>query len=187
MNSYREELKREFSDKEYRDAYAEDFLNTKIATQLRVIREQRGLSETELVQKLGTNPICVAELEDVNHASWDIRALKTIAAVLDVRLNVSFETFGSLLDEDDSFSREWLERPDFEHDPVFEDIGNSAHARAGSMSETILAQCTVENRVAFIGDWKAGKRGARRIIGQSEGPQATATMLPQMPKQGQVA
>lgn len=188
MNSYREELKREFSDKEYRDAYAEDFLNTKIATQLRVIREQRELTETELVQKLGPNPLCVAELEDVNYTSWDITTLKTIASALDVRLSVSFETFGSLLDEDDSFSREWLERPDFEHDPVFEERGNSAHALAGSMSEYILAQGTGDNRVAFMGDWKAGKRGGvRRPIEQSEAPRAAATMLPQMPKQGQVA
>lgn len=120
MNSYREELKREFSDKEYREAYAEDFLNTKIATQLRVIREQRELTQEELAEKIGTEPSCVATLEDVNYAGWDITTLKAIASALDVRLSVSFETFGSLLDEDDSFSREWLKRPDFEHDPVLE-------------------------------------------------------------------
>jgi ribosome-binding protein aMBF1 (putative translation factor) len=45
-SSLEDELRQE--DEEYRYAYAEDFLNTSVATQIRVIREQRGLTQEEL-------------------------------------------------------------------------------------------------------------------------------------------
>ena len=48
MNESREALKQEFRDEEYRYAYAEDFLNTWVATQIVALREQRGLNQAEL-------------------------------------------------------------------------------------------------------------------------------------------
>jgi transcriptional regulator with XRE-family HTH domain len=163
MNSYREELKREFSDKEYRDAYAEDFLNTKIATQLRAIREQRRLTQKDLAEKIGTKQPGVARLEDVNYASWSIAMLEKLASALDVRLNVSFETFGSLLDEDESFSRAWLERPDFDSDPAFQRVTASASSMVGmgSISKDLAGKEEFNqerNTVTNIDEWKAKKR-----------------------------
>lgn len=134
--SYREELGRQFTDKEYRDAYAEDFLNTKIAAQLRAIREQRKLTQKDLAEKIGTKQPGVARLEDVNYASWNITTLKKIASALDVRLNVSFETFGSLLDEDESFSRQWLQREEFADDSAFK-VGAPTAASAGAGAGSI--------------------------------------------------
>lgn len=129
MSSYRKQLKKEFKDKEYRDAYAEDYLHTKIASQIKVIREQRELTQKELAEMIGTKQPGVTRLENVNYASWNISTLKKIAAALGCWLNVSFEPFGTLLDEDESFSREWLQRPKFEEDPAFQDMATSAQAK----------------------------------------------------------
>jgi hypothetical protein len=41
MSDLRQDLKAEFEDPEYRYAYAESFLNTKLATQIKILREQR--------------------------------------------------------------------------------------------------------------------------------------------------
>jgi transcriptional regulator with XRE-family HTH domain len=131
MSEYRETLKEEFRDKEYREAYADDFLNTKIATQIRAIRERRGLTQKELGEKIGTKQEGVSRLENVNHASWNIATLKKIAFALDGRLNVSIETYGSLLDEAETFSRESLERPSFEQDPEFKEKEIAVGAGAG--------------------------------------------------------
>src|ERR1035441_6532502 len=102
-NESREALKREIQDEEYRYAYAEDFLNTWVATQIVALREQRKLSQTEFGKLIGTKQPGVSRLEDVNHSTWKTDTLKRIARALGVRLKISFETFGTLLDEDANF------------------------------------------------------------------------------------
>src|ERR1700732_747522 len=109
----------EFQDEEHRHAYAEDYLNTYLAVQIKVLREQRHMTQKDLAERIGTKQTGVSRLENVNHASWKTGTLKRIARALDVRLRISFETFGTLLDEAATFSRQSLERPDFANDPTF--------------------------------------------------------------------
>src|ERR1035441_6143828 len=113
----REVLKQEFQDEEYRYAYAEDFLNTWVATQIVALREQRGLSQVAFGDLIGTKQPGVSRLENVNHSTWKTETLKRIAKALGVRLKISFETFSTLLDKDINFSRKFLMRPKFEDDP----------------------------------------------------------------------
>src|ERR1039457_3125984 len=119
MRASRERPPRAFRDEEYRYAYAEDFLNTWVATQIVTLREQRGLNQTELGELIGTKQPGVSRLENVNHSTWKTETLKKIARALGVRLRISFETFGALLDEDSHFSRDFLMRPRFEDDLSF--------------------------------------------------------------------
>jgi transcriptional regulator with XRE-family HTH domain len=112
-------------DEEYRYAYAEDFLNTFVATQIRVLREQRGMTQGQLAEKIGTKQAGVSRYENVNHSSWKTDTLRTIARALGVRLKITFEPFGSLLDEAGSFSAESLRRPEFKNDPAFSSIKES--------------------------------------------------------------
>lgn len=119
MNDLRERLKKEFTNREYRYAYAESFLNTKIAAQIRALREQRGKTQSELSELVGTKQSGFSRYEDVSHSVWKTDTLWKIARALGVRLNVSFETFGALIDEKIAFSRSNLERPCFEDDPYF--------------------------------------------------------------------
>ena len=118
-NESRGALNGQFQDEDYRYAYAEDFLNTWVATQIVTLREQRGLNQTELGELIGTKQPGVSRLENVNHSTWKTETLKKIARALGVRLRISFETFGALLDEDSHFSREFLMRPRFEDDLSF--------------------------------------------------------------------
>jgi transcriptional regulator with XRE-family HTH domain len=118
MKTFHSERRQEWADEDYRYAYAEDFLNTSIATQIVTLREQRGLSQAAFAQVLGTKQPGVSRLENVNHSTWKTETLKRIARALGVRLKISFETFGSLVDEEKKFSRSQLERPKFEEDPA---------------------------------------------------------------------
>lgn len=117
--SRREKLIADFRDQEYRESYAEDFLNTSIATQLRVVREQREVTQTELAEAIGTKQTAISRIENVNNTARNIGTLMKVAFKLGCRLKVSFETFGSLIDESLEFSREQLQRPSFEEDTVF--------------------------------------------------------------------
>ncbi|MGH9357859.1 MAG: helix-turn-helix domain-containing protein [Terriglobia bacterium] len=119
MSEYHPSLREELSNEEYRYAYDEDFLNTYVATQIRVLREQRGLKQEELAKLIGTKQSGVSRLENVNYSAWKTDTLRKVARALGVRLRISFETFGSLLGDSAKFSPQNLQRPRFEEDPAF--------------------------------------------------------------------
>jgi transcriptional regulator with XRE-family HTH domain len=131
--SGREELIKAFRDQEYRESYAEDFLNTSLATQMRVLREQRELTQAQLAEEVGTKQTAISRIENVNNTARNIGTLMKVAFKLGCRLKVSFETFGSLVDESLQFSRENLMRPTLEEDPVFAgpSVSTGYHLSAG--------------------------------------------------------
>jgi transcriptional regulator with XRE-family HTH domain len=119
MSELRGNLREEFRDKEYRHAYADESLNSYIATQIKVLREQRQLTQKELADLTGMAQPRIAVLEDINYSSWSINTLRRLAEAFDVRLSVKFETFSSLISETEAFSREALERAPFDEDTWF--------------------------------------------------------------------
>jgi predicted XRE-type DNA-binding protein len=126
----REILSEEFKDEEYRFAYAKSFLNTKLASQIKTIRQQREMSQTQIAETMGIKQPGYARFEDVNHSVWKTDTLWNIARALDVRVNIGFESFGSLIEEKEHFDRDHLKRPAFCDDPVFNpEFKRSAHNR----------------------------------------------------------
>ena len=120
MKELAEKLREEFLDKEYRHAYTGEFLNSYIATQIKVLREQRGWNQEQLAQEADMRQSRISVLENVNYSSWNITTLKRLAEAFDVTLNVSFESFGSRLRDIQRFGRESLERFSFDEDPAFQ-------------------------------------------------------------------
>jgi len=53
MNDLPKTLKQPFQDKDYRHGYVDEFLNASIATQIKVLREQRGWTQKELADYAG--------------------------------------------------------------------------------------------------------------------------------------
>jgi transcriptional regulator with XRE-family HTH domain len=104
----------DFSDAEYLYAYAEDFLNTKIATQIRVLREQRGLTQEELAKKIGTKQPGIARLENVNYSAWKIETLKKLARAFDVIFIGGFISLSTFIEEEEKFGRKMLEQPRYQ-------------------------------------------------------------------------
>ncbi len=114
-------LKKEFRDKEYRHAYVDEFLNVSIATQIKVLREQRKWTQTELAELVAPpmKQTRISIMENVNYSSWSINTLRKLAEAFDLTLRVSFEGFGERLKDIERIKREALERPSFEDDPAF--------------------------------------------------------------------
>ncbi|HEY4424444.1 MAG TPA: helix-turn-helix domain-containing protein [Pyrinomonadaceae bacterium] len=110
---------REFQDKETRHIYAENFLNTYIATQLKVLREDREWTQQQVAEETGMKQERISVLEDVNYESWTIKTLKRFARAFDLVLSIKFENFGTFLKDYDSFSRDNLKRLSFDKDPAF--------------------------------------------------------------------
>jgi len=109
----RNHLVEEFQDEDARYAYADSFLNTRVAAQIKALREQRGLTQQALAEAVGTQQGGISRLENVNYSSWKTETLRKLARALGVRLHISFETFSDLLDDVETFERRSLERATF--------------------------------------------------------------------------
>lgn len=121
MNPVKKRLKNDLQDKEFRRFYDEGFSDSSIATQIRVLREQREMTQKRLAEAAGMNQSRISELEDVNFSSWSVRSLRRLANAFDVRLKITFEEFGSLLVDVSKLDRKSLERREFSEDPAFHD------------------------------------------------------------------
>jgi len=125
MSELLDNIKSELVDEETRNIYAEDFLNAYIATQIKVLREERGWTQSELAELAGMKQERISVLEDVNYEAWTAKVLKRLARALGVRLVMRFDSFGSYLDEFEKFGRDSLQVPSFENDPVFQANDNA--------------------------------------------------------------
>jgi len=112
MGAIAESLKRELAapEPDFAEGYAESFLNTWIAAQIKVLRLQRDMTQERLAALLATSQTVVSRIENVNYSAWNIGTLKKLARAFDVRLTVSFEEYGSLPEEVESFSESVLRK-----------------------------------------------------------------------------
>lgn len=119
-NVIEDDLIVDFQDPEYREAYVEELVNTKIATQIKVLREQRDWSQEELgTRSDNMRQERVSVLEDVNYEAWTLSVLRRFARAYDLVVDVEFKEYGEFLKEFDSFGRPRLEKRSFRDDPAF--------------------------------------------------------------------
>lgn len=119
MSDLIERLRADFQDEEYRHAYAEECLHTMIATQIKVLREQRDMTQGKLAEKTGMKQPRLSVMEDANYSNWSLNTLKRLARAFDVALTVRFDAFSDVILDFESLNRETLERPSFASDPLF--------------------------------------------------------------------
>jgi transcriptional regulator with XRE-family HTH domain len=154
MSDLRQNLLSELRDSDYRYAYAESFLNTKIAAQIKTLREQRGMKQAEVGAAIGTPQSGYSRFEDANHSVWKTDTLWKIAKALDVRLNISFETFGSLIDDKEHFTKESLQRPSFDNDQTFTEstvqIDRSVGICGGAVTSLLAGVVATRDNIANL-------------------------------------
>lgn len=125
-SSLREDLIQTADDKEYRHAYAEESLNLSIATQIKVLREQRGMTQETLAEEAGMMQSMISRYENVDYSSWSIKTLRRLARAFDVDLDVRFRSFREMVESVNSFRREALQVPKFTDDPYFQPVQPAA-------------------------------------------------------------
>jgi transcriptional regulator with XRE-family HTH domain len=118
----KERLRADLLDREYREQYATSTLIENVSAQVQALRRQRGLTQGQLAEAIGTKQPRVSNIEappDTPEApNWEIDTLNRIARALGTRLEISFETYGSLVEELGSVTSDSLRRAEFESDPV---------------------------------------------------------------------
>lgn len=119
MEEIRKDLADELKDPEARRDYADEFLSSYIALQIKTLRQQRGWSQAELAQRAGMKQSRISAMEQADYSAWNLRTLQRLAAAFDLAFVAGFESFGRMLDSMTSISRAGLEKPSFEEDPAF--------------------------------------------------------------------
>ncbi|WP_239250058.1 helix-turn-helix transcriptional regulator [Candidatus Nitrotoga sp. M5] len=80
-----------------RAAYVEAELVNSLAHQIRIIRQQRGLSQRQLAEKLGTTQTTVSRLEDPSYGRYSMRSLLALSKVFDTAILVRFMPFSRFM------------------------------------------------------------------------------------------
>jgi transcriptional regulator with XRE-family HTH domain len=100
----------DFQDKEYAHTFINEILCAKIATQIKVLREQNNWKQEDLAKEAHLTQETISRMENVNYSSWRISSLKKLAKAFDLALHVSFENFSTELNSITNIDRESLER-----------------------------------------------------------------------------
>lgn len=147
MATTKETLSQEFSDPEARRDYADIFLNSSIALQIKILRQQKGREWTqgELARRAGLHQSQISAMERSTHSAWSLRTLKKLADAFDLALVVRFASYGELLDNVAAMSRPALERPSFADDPAF----RASVERRSSQTTPTLQPETLEESTAI--------------------------------------
>jgi transcriptional regulator with XRE-family HTH domain len=99
---------------EYRHAFIEEAVRTRITAQIKTIREQRKWDYKQLADKIDKKVSWAYRLEDPNMAPPTIPTLLQVAAAFDVGLDVRFCPFSEFLDDVTSLTPESFAVPSFD-------------------------------------------------------------------------
>lgn len=103
-------------DKEYRDAFVSEHIDTGLPFQIKALREKEEWSQEELGAKAGMKQERISALEDPNYGKFTLTTLKRLASAFDVALMVVFVPFSKLVDWESNLSPEVLQAVSFEKD-----------------------------------------------------------------------
>jgi transcriptional regulator with XRE-family HTH domain len=110
MGAIADALRQELTHVEFSEGYAESFLDSYIATQIKVLREQRQMTQSTLAARINTTQTVISRIENASYSGWNVGTLKRLARAFELRLRVSFEEYGTLPEEVEEFSRKALQR-----------------------------------------------------------------------------
>jgi transcriptional regulator with XRE-family HTH domain len=127
MSELVEKLRSEFQDEEYRNSYAEECVNTMIATQIKILREERNMTQSSLAQKAEMAQPRLSVMESADYSNWSVNTLKRLARAFDLALSVKFEAFSEVIMDFEEMSKESLSRPSFKDDPMFRSAKVKTH------------------------------------------------------------
>jgi len=160
MSELSNNLREQFHDPDFRHIYADESLNSYIATQIKVLREQRGLTQTSLAKAAGMAQPRIAVLEDINYSAWSINTLRRLAKAFDLRLCVKFETFSSLIPEIEGLTRESLQRKSFDQDAWFHQKKPAAPVLGAGLANNPSRSNTFEDHIrGMVVQPNSGGRG----------------------------
>jgi transcriptional regulator with XRE-family HTH domain len=136
-------LVRELTDMEFRHEYMMDQVRSRIAFQIRALREQRQWNQGDLAQAAGKTQSVISRLEDPDYGKLSLQSCLEIAVAFDLPLLVQFVEWDDWLTRMSNMSPTALKKRSFDAARLIEmqrRANNSAAANNPSEQTTMLQQ-----------------------------------------------
>jgi transcriptional regulator with XRE-family HTH domain len=104
------------TSKDYRSAFIEECIRTRITAQIKALRDTRGLDYKGFAEEINKSVSWTYRLEDPNAAPPTIPTLLQIANAFDIGLDVRFRPFSELLDDVTTLNRKSFRVPCFDEE-----------------------------------------------------------------------
>ena len=179
----KDKIIKELKNKEYRDAFVSAHIDTGIPFQVRALREQRGLTQKELAERVGMKQERISAIENPNYKNaFTLSTLKRLASAFDIALIVRFVPISQLVDWELKLSAESLQAVSFSEDPYFRETEEAAKQKCNAASPQPPILSLVGNGgLCHGGDKKSAvfypSQGPSSGLAQALSPQPAKTNL----------
>jgi transcriptional regulator with XRE-family HTH domain len=173
-SSWSEEFVRQLGERELRHAYMTDQVRTRIALQIRALRDQaeRGWSQAELGRRAGKPQNVISRIENPDYGQLTLQTLFDMAEAFDLPVYIDFSDWEDWLEHMNDMNTETLKRRSFALD------------RLVSISRTVRLQSSTAAQAAA----EATKEASNQTDGRARLPRIslafTNAALPKMERIG---
>lgn len=109
-------------DKEYRDAFVSEHIDTGVSFQIRALRKQRNWTQKQLEENSSLKQEQISLLEDPNNDSLTLKTLKRLASSFDIGLMVRFVPYSDLAEWELNLTSSSLDVVSFKDDKYFQEV-----------------------------------------------------------------
>lgn len=93
------QLAEKLRDPEYRRKFFLAEVSAQIAAQIIALRKRRGLSQSQVAEKIQTGQSAISRVERADYRNWSFNTLRKIADALDARIRMTIEPSEDVLFE----------------------------------------------------------------------------------------
>jgi transcriptional regulator with XRE-family HTH domain len=138
-----------------RDAYVAAHISNTVASQILMLREAKGWTQTQLAEKSGMRQSRISALEDPNYENVEAATLRRLASAFDVALTIRFIPFSELAGWTATLSPEKLTPTEFAGDSLPAETPSSAMQAPINMGTTKLIHFSKYDSTPPVRPWNA--------------------------------
>jgi transcriptional regulator with XRE-family HTH domain len=152
-SSWSEEFVRQLDEKELRRAYMEDQVRTRVAIQIKTLRDQaeRQWSQVELGRRAGKPQNVISRLENPDYGHLTLQTLFDMAGAFDLPLYVDFPEWEDWLERMREIDAKALQRRSFELDRLV-NLAQSRRPHAAAAEAAAAATEAASNQQTALGN-----------------------------------